>query len=145
MLESWKLWGSMLASIFAGALSAYGFLEGYLQQRIVTAIEAHDEDRANAAHPRMRSRLDSLETKVDELRTAVPANTAQIEKAYKALYEMYWFRVGEKAVELERNRNLHSRTRAAVQRQFERLVSEGKPLDDAYRKALSMAAGLPGE
>ena len=145
LLDAYKLWGPVVMSIAAGVLSAYGFIEGYVQKRLTDAIAAHDEDRAGTAHAGLRARLEHAEEELRELRVAVPASANRIEKDYKALYEIYWFRVGEKAIELEPNRKLHARARAEVQRQFEQLVRDGEPLEDAYRRALSTAAGLPGE
>jgi len=138
-----KTWGPALVSVATAALSAYGFVQAELQRRIDAGIEQHSEDRSGTAHPPLRKRIDAALERCEALERRADPAEEKIEAMYKDLYEMYWFRVGEKAVELEPNRNMKAHVRARVQAAFVQLVKDGEPLKDAYRRALSVAAGLP--
>jgi len=143
LIAKLKLWGSIIASVLTSVVSAYGFVQQELDQKIAAAVQAHDEDRANVAHSALRVRLDEAETDVEKQKALLEAAQGRIRLLQAAQYEMYWFRVGEKAAELERDSRKRAQTRGAAQQRFESLVHDGETLEDAYRRALSSAAGLP--
>jgi hypothetical protein len=129
------LW-PILTSLAVGAGATWGWLEGALDTRIQAAVQAHDRELYQAAHPAIQTRLEAVERWSEghlkdhaTLRTRVGVTEAQ-------LYELYWFYVGDKALEIEPDRRRRAAAANAARERFRRYVKDGEDLVNAFRHAL---------
>jgi hypothetical protein len=130
------LW-PVLTALATGAVATWGWLEASLDKRIEAAVRAHDDGGHDATpHPDLQERLQALEVYRNahmQDHTALRSRVAQTEQG---LQEAYWWLVGDKAAELERDRRRRAEAAREARERFLRYVAEGQSLDEAYRHAL---------
>lgn len=129
-----------IASLVAGALGTWGWLENKVQSRIDAAVQAHDDGGSTShPHPLLDGRIVTLEAREAQHLKDFAELRTECSRTRTELQEAYWWMVGDKAAELERD----PRKRAAAARdardQFLKYVSEGQSLDKAYQYALPQA------
>ncbi len=133
------LW-PVLVALLTGAAGTWGWLQSQMDDRIAAAVQAHDRDLKQAAHPSLQTRIETLEdwgsARLKD-QNALNIRTGVLEAE---LRELYWFQVGDKAAELEPRRTHKARTAAAARERFRRYTRDGEGLKDAFRHALEARA-----
>jgi hypothetical protein len=106
------------------------------QTRVERTIQAHDRELDGASHPTLQVRLKALEDHWAAHNLADEKTRLNAARFEQDLKELYWFRVGEKAAELEPDWRRRAQAARDARERFERYVNSGKCLKDAYTRTL---------
>jgi len=130
-----SLW-PIFVSLLSGVAISYTWVSSQVERRISTALQAHDRELYDAAHPTIQTRLEALEdywkAHVDETNRI----HGRVSKGEKEVYELYWFAVGDKAASTESNPDHRAQAARQARERFRIYVRDGEGLKDAYRHAL---------
>ena len=139
MRTTWQkllAWWPVLVALISGASASYVWVSSQVEERIHQTIREHDREMITAAHPSIQTRLEALENYWKAHTAETNRIHARTDKAEKQLYEVFWFMVGDKAAELERDPLLRAQAATEARERFRQYVKDGEGLKDAYRHAL---------
>ena len=139
MRTTWQkllVWWPVLVALASGASASYVWVSSQIKERIHQAIREDDREMVTASHPAMQTRLKALEDYWQAHISETNRIHARVNKAEGQLQELYWFAVGDKAAELERDPLKRAQTAAEARERFRQYVKDGEGLKDAYRHAL---------
>ena len=129
------LW-PVLVALAGGASVTYTWVKTQHSSHLGSVIAAHDRELEKDAHPTLQIRLKALEDHWNAHTRDYDDRLTKLELMEQDLKEMYWFKVGDKAAELEPDRRLRAQAARDARERFERYVNSGKCLKDSYRRAL---------
>jgi hypothetical protein len=139
-----SLWKPLVALV-VGVVTTWGYLEAQLDARIDMAVRAHDAALSTdpkPPHPEVQKRLKALENLLKAHASHLDGVDVRVEVTEDSLRELYWWLVGDKAAQLERDRRRRSQAARDARERFLRYVREGESLEEAYRHALP--SSVPG-
>lgn len=132
ILALWPILVTLVSSVGA----TYAWVSSRIEDRIGSAIKAHDRELHDASHPAMQTRLEALEDYWKAHTSETNRIHGRVNKTEKEVYELYWFAVGDKAAAAEHNPDLRATTARQARERFRVYVRDGEGLKDAYRHAL---------
>lgn len=121
---------STLIAIGSTLIAMYRWVDSH-------ATEAEVQERLEPILNRLADEESERRTLAAELEKA----RQDAERTRQAVWWFYWYRVGEKAAELERDPDRRSRVAGRARDRFEGYYQSGLPAEEAFRRALDR--GLP--